>query len=257
MIGIIYKFTIIAKYKFDGHKPFYVGQHFGLDDFDTYDGSGKIWNIFIKRLKKEFPTCWRKLIKREVLYQHECSQKALDKLEEYYIKKCKSHYSYGVGGCNILWGTANKFGSGNPSKDPLVRKKHSKFVINWWKEHPKEKEKLSKRRSGTKTPKYIRDKISKSLIGMFAGDKNPMFGKKFSEETKKKMSLAQSKRKHRKSHSEETKRKISEKRKKYVGEKHPLYGCTFIWINNGVINKRGKINELIPKGWVRGKIQRK
>lgn len=27
MVGIIYKFTIIAKYKYDGHKPFYVGQH--------------------------------------------------------------------------------------------------------------------------------------------------------------------------------------------------------------------------------------
>ena len=42
-VGIIYKFTIIAKYKFDGHKPFYVGQHFGLDDFDIYIGSGAIW----------------------------------------------------------------------------------------------------------------------------------------------------------------------------------------------------------------------
>lgn len=27
MIGIIYKFTIIAKYKMDGHHPFYIGQH--------------------------------------------------------------------------------------------------------------------------------------------------------------------------------------------------------------------------------------
>lgn len=28
MIGIIYKFTIVAKYKMDGCKPFYIGQHF-------------------------------------------------------------------------------------------------------------------------------------------------------------------------------------------------------------------------------------
>ena len=27
MIGIIYKLTIIAKYKMDGHHPFYIGQH--------------------------------------------------------------------------------------------------------------------------------------------------------------------------------------------------------------------------------------
>ena len=54
MIGIIYKFTILAKYKFDGHRPFYVGQHFGLDDFDTYPGSGAIWTHFIDRMKKDF-----------------------------------------------------------------------------------------------------------------------------------------------------------------------------------------------------------
>ena len=117
-IGIIYKFTIITKYKFDGHKPFYVGQHFGLDDFDTYPGSGAIWTDFITRLKLDFPTCWRKLIKREVLYQRPCSQIALDVLEAHFIKKEQSHYSYKKGGCNILWGTANSFGSGSPSKDP-------------------------------------------------------------------------------------------------------------------------------------------
>ena len=27
MVGIIYKFTILVKYKFYGNKPFYVGQH--------------------------------------------------------------------------------------------------------------------------------------------------------------------------------------------------------------------------------------
>lgn len=51
------------------------------------------------------------------------NQKGLDVLEEYYIKKCKSHYSYKLGGCNVLWGTANKFGSGSPMKDPMVAKK--------------------------------------------------------------------------------------------------------------------------------------
>lgn len=86
MYGIIYKFTIIAKYKFDGHKPFYVGQHwekrsvehFSSSNVCNYDGSGKIWNNFIKRLKREFPTCWRKLIKREILYASELvNQKGL------------------------------------------------------------------------------------------------------------------------------------------------------------------------------------
>jgi len=35
-----------------------------------------------------------------------------------------------------------------------------------------------------------------------------------------------------------------------------MYGSRFIWINNGVINKRGKIDEPIPKGWVKGYIRK-
>ena len=35
-IGIIYKFTIIAKYKFDGHKPFYVGQHWEIKSVEDF-----------------------------------------------------------------------------------------------------------------------------------------------------------------------------------------------------------------------------
>lgn len=256
MIGIIYKFTIIAKYKYDKHKPFYIGQHVGVSDFNSYWGSGCIWNKFITRLKQDYPKHWMKLIKREILFQRECSQKVLDAMEMYYIKKEKAHYSYGLGGCNVLWGTANNFGSGNPAKDPNVRKEHSDFVKKWWQEHPDEKIKLSKRRKGAKTPEYIKKKISKSLSGKFCGDKNPMFGKKISEETRIKMSIAQRKRSHRKPHTEETKIKISEKRKKYFGEKHPLYGCHYVWINNGIVNKRGKINEPIPDGWVKGRIKK-
>lgn len=47
MIGIIYKFTIKAKYTKDGHKPFYIGQHWcrSVDDFlcrdYPYYGSGE------------------------------------------------------------------------------------------------------------------------------------------------------------------------------------------------------------------------
>ena len=258
MIGIIYKVTILAKYKFDGHRPFYVGQHFGLDDFDTYPGSGAIWTKFIDRMKKDFPTCWRKLIKREVLYQRPCSQKALDKMEEYYIKKEQSHYSYKKGGCNILWGTANKFGSINPSKIKMCREKQSEGLKRWWKSHPEERVKLSKRRKGSKSSNETKKKISNSLTGMFLGEKNPMWHKKVSEETKKKMSIAQSRRKHRKPHTEETKRKISQSRAKYVREKHPLYGSTFIWITNGIENKRfhGRIEE-IPTNWRRGKNENK
>lgn len=31
---------------------------------------------------------------------------------------------------------------------------------------------------------------------------------------------------------------ISISRRKYVGDKHPLYGVHYMWINNGFVNKR-------------------
>ena len=81
MIGIIYKFTILVKYKMNGYKPFYVGQHVDKGDFESYWGSGSIWEDFVDKLRNKYPTCWEKFIKREVLYKHECSQKALDNLK--------------------------------------------------------------------------------------------------------------------------------------------------------------------------------
>ena len=64
MIVVIYKLTIVSKVKMDGYKPFYIGQHYCLDDNDVskfvdrsfvnYYGSGKIWNDFISSLKKRF-----------------------------------------------------------------------------------------------------------------------------------------------------------------------------------------------------------
>lgn len=157
MIGIIYKFTIIAKYKYDGHKPFYVGQHVGVNDFNDYWGSGKIWNNFLDRLKKDYPKCWMKLIRREVLYIHECSQKTLDKLEEYYIKKEKAHYSYKQGGCNVLWGAARKCGELNPMKDPSIAKRVS-YKLRHGSHHDV---------SGIKNPNYGNGNAIR-------GDKNPM-----------------------------------------------------------------------------------
>ena len=185
-IGIIYKFTIITKYKFDNRKPFYVGQHFGLDSFDSYPGSGKIWEDFINRMKKDFPTCWQKLIKREVLYQRPCSQKVLDKMEEYYIKKEKSHYSYKIGGCNVLWGTANKFGSGSPMKDPECRKKQSESLKKFYKEnkHPclgKKASKELKRKLSISHKGYKHD----DLVVKRISEKNK--GKKRTKEFSQKM----------------------------------------------------------------------
>lgn len=263
MIGIIYKFTILAKVRYDGHKPFYIGQHWckSKDDFlcrdYPYYGSGTIWLKCIKKLKKSNSDNWRFFVKREIL----CvitnnSQKTLDKLEEFWIKREKSHHSYELGGCNVLWGTANEFGSSNPMSDSLVVEKARNKISEWWKEHPEARVELSKRRKNTKTKKEIRDKISNSLKGKFEGKKNPMWGKKASDDTRRKMSIAQSARKHRKPHSDYTKKLIALTRKKYVGDKHPLYGCHFTWINNGEIDVRFK-GTIIPDGWFKGRCKKK
>ena len=261
-VGIIYKFTIIAKYKFDGHKPFYVGQHFGLDDFDTYPGSGAIWTDFITRLKSDFPTCWRKLIKREVLYQRPCSQIALDVLEAYYIKKEQSHYSYKVGGCNILWGTANNFGSGSPSKDPLVRKKISKS----------RKGKCSGDEHfmfGKHWDEQTKKRNSESNIGKQSGNKHWNYGKKNSEYVKRRISETNKGNKYwlGKHHTEETKNKLS---KYFIGKKwkeeskikmsksisgnnNPMFGK--VRINNGKVNMIINKGDEIPTGFVLGMLR--
>jgi hypothetical protein len=202
MIGIIYKFTILARYKMDGHKPFYVGQHVGVNDFNNYWGSGSIWIDFLNRLKKDYPNHWRKFIRREILYIHNCSQKTLDILEEYYIKKEQSHYSYQKGGCNVLWGAAI---DNNPMKELLVREKVRK--ANLGKHHSEEtKRKIANKQMGVnnwhfgkhwsdKVKKKISDanrgkkrsEITKSKLRKFTGERNSRFGKKCSEEHKEKL----------------------------------------------------------------------
>ena len=156
MIGIIYKFTILAKVRYDGHKPFYIGQHwckskdaFLCRDYPYY-GSGTIWLKCIKKLKKSNSDNWRFFVKREIL----CvitnnSQKTLDKLEEFWIKREKSH------------------------------------------------------------------------------------------------------------HSDYTKKLIALTRKKYVGDKHPLYGCHFTWINNGEIDVRFKGTIIPPMDGLKVDVKRK
>ena len=294
MVGIIYKFTILTKYKFDGHKPFYVGQHWG--SLDNYFGSGSIWDDFLKRMKKDYPTCWRKLIKREVLYQRPCSQTALDKMEEYYIKKEKAHYSYKLGGCNVLWGTANNFGSGSPMKDPMVVLKRVETVLN------------NGSYNGSKNPFFnkkhsleTRKKISLMRLEYYKNNVPNNLGKHHSEESKTRMSEAQRGKKswmygrtgelcHNFGRllSEETKRKISEKlsgsnnpnygnkwseniRKKISenhadvsgsnnpmygkrGKKSPMFGRK--WITNGKFEKFVNLDKGLPQGYSLGRLKR-
>lgn len=299
MIGIIYKFTIKAKYMKDGHKPFYIGQHWcrSVGDFlcrdYPYYGSGAIWNDFLNRLKKDYPKKWRYFIKREVLCTvTNNSQKILDRLEEFWIKREKSHYSFGIGGCNVLWGAA--IVGDNPMYDSTVRQKASQTIKHNYKlgkrvafykgkhlskEH---KRKIGISVKGRITSVKTRELLRQKMLGRYDGENNPNYGHKWSEDKKKELSIRFTGKNHPcygKHHSEETRRKISlgnrGKRNgmfgKY-GELNPNYGKhltdevkekignsqrQYQWYTDGEINLRIKIGLDIPSGFSRGRTIKK
>lgn len=257
MNAIIYKFTIKTSNRF------YVGQYSG-NKFNQYCGSGSMWRDVLKGLQKKYPSCWKQLVKREILWQGECNQKTLDKLEEIYIRREHANYSEKLGGCNILWGTANEFGSGSPSKDDLVKKKISKSRKG---KHAAEEHHMFGKHWDEETKKQN----SISNIGKQRGEKHWNYGKHWDEETRRKISESN---KGRQSwlglhHTEETKRKLSEHftgkkwkdesklkmKKTMTGKGNPMYGK--IRINNGVVNSVISIGEIIPDGFVRGCLRRK
>lgn len=162
--GIIYKFTIVTKLKMDGQRPSYIGQHITYstpEEFLSrnypYYGSGSIWGDFLEKLRELNPNNWRCLIKREILFSSDkVTQRGLDAMEAYYIKREKSHYSFRIGGCNVLWGTANQFGSGNPAKDPRIKE----ILSNLWKtEEFREKQRKTRLKNKKKNREIIRQRI--------------------------------------------------------------------------------------------------
>lgn len=228
MIGIIYKFTILAKIKRDGHKPFYIGQHwekrsieYFLSRDSDYYGSGTIWLDSVDGLRRLRPDNWKSFIKREVLYGSDrITQRGLDALEEHFIKKYKSHYSNLNGGCNVLLGTANGFGSGSPAKDDIVRKKISKTVVEFFKT-PRGL-KVRKILRDNKLGKQVSDETKKKISESTRGDKSFWYGKHLSEETKEKLRIKAIER-YNSPYGKELKKKVSN-RKYLKGSEHQFYG---------------------------------
>lgn len=257
MVGIIYKFTILTS------RRFYVGQHEAetVEEFliskpslsSCYWGGGSaIWEHVLKKHIDKYPTNWNKLIKREILLvMNSYSPKSLNKMERYWIKESKAHYSYKVGGCNFLWGEARGDDWVNAMKLPEIRAKVS----------AKNKISLKGKLAGDKhwnygkhRPKEVREKISKAHKGKTLSEDTKILlsemkrGKPKSESHKKKIGDAQRgiKSVHFGKHlSKEQRNKISNKMSK------------LIWINNGVINKRLNKGETLPSGFNYGRTKLK
>lgn len=250
MVGIIYKFTILAGVKYFGCKPFYIGQHYDISNeeflsiYNNYIGSGVSWVKRINELKSKQPEKWRHFIKREILYSgKDISQAALDALEKHYIKKYKSHYSFRKGGCNILIGTANNFGSGSPMKDPQIAYKVTSKL---------------KGRKGAKRSDV--GKINMKIAAKKSWENNfkrKELARQLQTERMKNGGADNLRKKFKgRKFTEDWKRKISENHADFSGEKHPRFGVKYIWITNGIKNKcwSGDCNN-IPDGYYRGKIQ--
>ena len=190
------------------------------------------------------------------------------KLEIVYIKKYNSLFPNGYNWIlgdmrddnpmdykrnRIKVGIASKKRMANPENNPMFGKHHTdetKRLMSesrigernvWYgktgNEFPlygiplteEHKNKISKALIGHKVSLETRKKISEKRIGI----PSPMKGKKLSEITRTKISI---------NHADVS------------GKNNPMYGSTFVWVNNGVVNKRHKIGVEIPEGWNKGMI---
>ena len=224
-IGYIYLTTCLVNNKI------YIGRH-EFDHKKNYIGSGTLFKRAVKKYGKEN---FKQKILRLCYSLHE-----LKVWEHVYIVKHKS-YIRSIG-YNIAKGDVNT-SEYNPAKLPEVREKIKAKI----------KERGGLR--GANNPMYRRkwsDSKRQQMMELF-NNNHPMKGYSHSEETKKHWSEIRKGKDPFVNLSEEQKQAIKEK---LSGKNNPMYGSRFIWINNGVINKRGKIDEPIPEGWVKGYIRK-
>lgn len=250
MLGIIYKTTNLVNGKV------YIGQHLCQDDtFDGYLGSGT-------KLKSAIKHYGRRNFKRETLRVCD-NQRQLDAWELIYIKKF--HAVEHGRGYNILPGTSNEFGSGSPMKIPEVAKKVSKSLKKTYRDHPEIAKRIHQRRQiKLKTTDY-KERISKTLRGRYAGDKNPNYGNKWTESQKAHQRAKMIGRYDGDKNPNYGKRWDSSKRKKMSERLRAAYEAGTVVnpmsgkkrITNGIVNKVLPIGDPLPEGFWYGMKPRK
>lgn len=156
----------------------------------------------------------------------QCDISVADERERYWIHYYDSanklhgfNLDLGGGTCKEL-SEETKIKIGKKNKLHYHRK--NKYILN----SPEAILKRSKSNTGKKRDSDFRKQMSE-MASLKTGSKNPFFGQKHSEETKKAIGDANRKNKYRIGvrHSEETKLKISRNRKGLTaGENHPMFG---------------------------------
>lgn len=247
----------------------YIGWHATNNLNDQYIGSGKLLNRSIKKYgKNNFVTG---------IIEFYSKDNILEK-EKYWIKE---RNTIKPNGYNLTGG-----GDGGNTYLLLTEKEKKKFRENCSKNNKgktrseETRTKISESHKGHSWTKGIL-KSNSHKESLKTAWKKRRIEKPMSNETKEKLSNAMKGRvfseetleKIRKiwvgrHHSEESKEKNRQKHlgKKYSdetnkkkgspGDKNPMFGTTFIWINNGIINKRCPKNELtlfLEKDWKLGR----
>ena len=200
MFYTIYKITN----KLDG--KIYIGKHQTKDINDGYMGSGKI-------LKRAIDKHGLENFTKEILFQFDneadMNAKEAELVTEEYVKEDTNY--------NLCPGGNGGFGYINSNN---LSPRFTNYIGT-------EKHKTASAKGGKKTG---RENITKAYLeGKIKHDN--FTGKKHSEETKRKMSLA--------------------KKNKGLGKNNSQFGT--MWITNGKDNKKIKRDEgIIPEGWYKG-----
>lgn len=246
MRGIIYKTTCLITGKI------YIGQHkiFSEKTLDPwYLGSGPT-------LLREIEKYGKENFKREILKDYIPSRKLLNVWEYIFTKKYKS--TDPKIGYNIVCGSTSGMN-----------------CDTYFTSLPEVREKIRQSKIGNKNPRYgvkegeeTRKKKSSSMLGKNKG--------KLSDEHKKKLSIAKKGKKLSEIHKQhireamlETKREYSEEGLKKISETHKGKKVSNVtkdklrksnsgnrFINNGVITRVIRQNEMLPKGWNYGRCKK-
>lgn len=231
------KYYFIYQIKNKINNKIYIGKHITDNPNDDYMGSG----VRIQRaIKKYGIENFEKTILFECSSKEEMDNKEAEIVNEEFLKRDDVYNLKlgGEGGWDYLNSSKSGYGAGTEKRhnaamlavkntDKLVKSNNTKKMWEKVKANQQQFEQYKKNISAAVK------QFHKDNPGIHAGKNNPMYGKTFSDETKK--------------HLSEIK----------IGDKNPMHGK--IWICNYDLeeSKIWNIADPIPEGWVKGRHSKK